>query len=575
MEKIAEITHPDYDKFVDEWKKFRFTYKGGHDFVDEYLEAFSVRETDTELQSRKKISYCSAHAKAALMDINNSIAQRMPDVTRSKGTQLYRDAISGEGSGVDRDGNSIDGFMTRKILPELTSMGKVGVYVDRKPLPKNPTKQDTIDNRPYLYRYTAENIRSWAYNGDNELSSLLLRDYVDEPNEETGLVEEEVVRFRHLRLIQVEDTKFVTIQFYDEDSNEYGELMVLDLPRIPFVLFELNQSLLADVADIQVAMTNMASSDIMYGLKANHPFYTEQYDPISELAKGRGSLKTVSGTKDGEATQAHIATDAEVEVGTTKGRRYPINAERPGFIHPSSEPLRVSMEKQDQLKQEIRQLINLSLTNIEPRRASAESKELDQRGLESGLANIGSEAEYGERMIAAIWAEYEDETPDATIKYPTNYSLRSDEDRHAEAKELTDLLPKIPSLEFKKHVAKQIVTTTIGHKIADKQLAAIHKEIDDAEVIVTDREVLTADLEAGLVSVAFASEAVGYPPGQVEQAKKDHAERLARIQESQALKTRGVDDTVAAEGDEDDEKDKTQDSALDDTGKKKTRGEEK
>ena len=571
MDKIQEITHPEYQANESDWTKFRLTYAGGHDFVDEYLKAFSVREGVTDLTSRKAISYCPAHAKAALTDINNSIAQRMPDVTRSGGAESYRQAIGGDGSGVDREGNTIDGFMTRKILPELTSMGKVGVYIDREPLIENATKADTVDNRPYLYRYTAENIRSWAYNTQGQLTSLLLRDHDNQINEDTGLVSKEVVRYRLLRLVE----DHVDLQYYDEDGKEDGNVITLDITEIPFVVFELTKSLLVDIADIQIALLNIASSDIMYTLKSNHPFYTEQYDPIAEFAKGRQAVSTADGTKPGEDAQAQTAKDPEIQVGTTKGRRYPLHAERPGFIHPSSEPLIASMQKQDQLKQEIRQLINLSLTNIEPKRASAESKQLDQRGMESGLANIGAEAEYGERQLANIWSLYEGKESNAVVKYPSNYSLKSDEDRQVEATGLIELLPKLPSLKYQKAIAKLAVIATIGHKISDTLITEISSEIDNAEVIVTDREVLVKDIEAGLVGVELASKIAGYPAGEVEKARKDHADRLARIQESQAAKTRGVDDTITDPRDEDDEKKKTQDAANDESGQRKTRGEEK
>ena len=51
------ITHPEYDALVSEWEKYRYTYEGGHDFVDQYLERFSARETSGDFTSRKKISY--------------------------------------------------------------------------------------------------------------------------------------------------------------------------------------------------------------------------------------------------------------------------------------------------------------------------------------------------------------------------------------------------------------------------------------------------------------------------------------------------------------------------------------
>ena len=71
-----------------------------------------------------------------------------------------------------------------------------------------------------------------------------------------------------------------------------------------------------------------------------------------------------------------------------EGRRYGKGLERPGFIHPSSEPLEVSMAKQKELKEDIRTLIGLNLASLQSRRASAESKQEDVRTKEEGLSFI-------------------------------------------------------------------------------------------------------------------------------------------------------------------------------------------
>jgi hypothetical protein len=42
-----------------------------------------------------------------------------------------------------------------------------------------------------------------------------------------------------------------------------------------------------DIADYQIALMNLESSDINYMLKSNFPFYVEQYDPRAEMNFGR------------------------------------------------------------------------------------------------------------------------------------------------------------------------------------------------------------------------------------------------------------------------------------------------
>lgn len=41
-----------------------------------------------------------------------------------------------------------------------------------------------------------------------------------------------------------------------------------------------------------------------------------------------------------------------------------MKADRPGFIHPSSEPLLASMKLQEKLEQDIRKLINLAVQSM-------------------------------------------------------------------------------------------------------------------------------------------------------------------------------------------------------------------
>ena len=59
----------------------------------------------------------------------------------------------------------------------------------------------------------------------------------------------------------------------------------------------------------------------------------------------------------------------------------------------------------------------------------------------------------------------------------------------------------------------------------------IAKELD--KTTPTNAETLLEDVDKGLVSTEFASDLRGYPQGEVEKAKKEHAERIARIQAAQ------------------------------------------
>lgn len=570
---ISNLTHPDYDARIEDWFKYRLAYEGGREFITNYLKRYSTRESTTEFEERSEISYCPAHAKAVINDIKNAIFQRTTDIVRQDGSKSYLDAATGyDVRGVDLQGNTMNSFIGRYILPELLSMGRVGVYVD-KPTTVVNTRADQLKVRPYIYLYKTEEIRSWSYDKDHNLVGLLLQDTTFDIDEETKLPDTEIMRYRHLWL----EDGVVHVKFYTDVGAEIGEESIIDLPNIPFVIFEIQSSLMTDVADYQIALLNLASSDLLYTMKANFPFYTEQYDPNSEITHLlRGPTATSGEEYPGTASEAATAKNKEVKVGITQGRRYPKGMDRPDFINPSSEPLKASMEKQFSLQQEIRQLVNLAVTNQAPRNASAESKSYDERGLEAGLSYIGLELEYGERRLAEFWAQYEGEEP-TLIRYPEKYTLKSNLERYKEADNLEKSAENIPSDTYRREVLKESAAIRMGTKVTAEQLEKIRSEIESTDVVVINPDVIHQDLEDGILSPESAAEARGYGKEEVAKAAAAHEARLTRIAIAQSKdggisQARGLNDL----GDPTDgsrEKAASRDTSTDPVVTDKTRGE--
>jgi hypothetical protein len=551
------IYHPQYINLLSDWQKWRDAYAGGQNFIDNYLEQLSSREDATDFDTRKAITYVPAFAKAAINDIKNAIFQRLVDISREGGSESYQGACKGFLSGVDLLGSSMNSFIGRIVLPELLVLGKVGIFVD------NPSVSElNIDTgkHPYLYIYSAEDIVSWSYDegsNSNEYKAVLLKDYRYGTDEKTGLPNGKVhEQYRYLYTNELG----VVVEIQDVNGNT-TEAYQLNIKKIPFICLELSSSLMADVANYQIAHLNLASSDMAYALKANFPFYTEQFSPQANSAYLQ--------KKDADGNEVK---SPEIKVGVTQGRAYPINTERPGFINPSPDPLRVSMEKQHVLKQEIRQLVNLAVTNLDSKLASAESKGFDERGLEAGLSYIGLELEHAERKIAELWALYEG-SKQATVNYPGSYSLRTDDDRRTEAKDLISFLGKIPSLTYQKRLAKQIVKILEGSRVSNEELDLINSEIESAPTIVSDYEQIAKDVEMGLVSAELASRLRLYPKGEAEKAKQEHAERLARISAAQGGGNINDSKQNPAQ-DNKQEKAASRQTVSDDTVSDKTRGKE-
>lgn len=531
---IHTIRHPEYSLAVKDWHKWRYAFEGGSGFMDTYLQKYSAREDKADFDTRKSVSYSPSFAKSAIREIGNSIYQRMTDIRRTGGSVSYQRAVLGQDGGVDKLGSTMNYFMGQEVLFDLLVMEKVGVFVDMPPL-SGDTLVDVQNKRPYIYTFDTEDICSWCYDQSdrvNEFSSILLRETVDEIDEDTGLPSGNVCRYRHMFLRD----GIVWVKFYDHegvptqyDIYDPGIEIPLKINRIPFYCFRIKESLMTDIADIQIALLNLASADMSYALKSNYPFYTEQYDVRANNPYLRSA---VLGEAEGQAATAAVAGNEEIEVGVAQGRRYPMGLERPQFIHPSSEPLKASMAKQEQLKQEIRQLCHLAVSNLQSRSTSAESKGMDERGLEAGLSAIGLILEAGERQIASFWAMYENSEV-ATVKYPEKYELKSAEDRRNDAKQLTEIKNSIPSTTFKREMSKEIVRIVLGPSANNDSLEKIDSEINSAKSFDTDCENVAKDVEMGLVGLEYASKIRGYPDGQVALAAEDHAARLERIAKSQ------------------------------------------
>lgn len=531
---VHKIRHPYYTSNAASWTQWRDVYRGGREFIYKYLQQFSDREGTADFVKRRSMAYNPAFAKQAVDEVKNSIFQRLTDISRKGGSPTYQKAMIGEEGGVDLVGSSMNCFIGEEILPELLPMSRVGIYVDMPPVAVGSTLAQTKGKRPYLYVYSAEDICSWTCQDNGKFfTNILLRDHYDTYEKDTGLPDGTSSRYRRL---WINGNGKVSLQYYDETgeklngdfvkTNGVDYIIELDIDRIPFYLSDIGSSLLENVDGYQIALLNLASSDLNYALEANFPFYVEQFDT-------RTSSEHLRPTSTGTGTNAAAGKQGEVAVGTKKGRRYPKDMDAPSFIHPSAEPLKASMDKQEQMKTEIRQLVNLSLSNVKPQKASAESKGMDNQGLESGLSYIGLELENMERVIAELWAMYE-KSDIATVKYPEIYAIKTVEQKLSEAKSLNEMQSAVPSKTFHKAIAKRIADLLVGRDVESSDKDKINAEIDAAKAMNCSIDMIVAAVENGFLDLKLAAELCDFPEGTTDKAANEHADRLARIAESQA-----------------------------------------
>jgi len=580
--RIIDSRHPNFLSNVGDWEKWRLTYRGGEEFRNKYLEQFTNREDRQDFEARKRVTPIPSYAKAAINDIRNSIFQRMHDITRRDGSKAYQRAIAGLDDGVDRRGSTMNSFLGIKCLTELLVMGRVGVCVD-SPVVEGATLADAKGARPYLYSYQVEDILNYSCTKPDEPSefqSVLLRDTCMDYDQRTMLP---LGTFQRLRMMWIDkETGFVNVQFYNaagDPIDSYGNTsgpVQLELTKIPFVLFDVGDSLIKDVCNHQVTLLNLISSDVNFALKANFPFYVEQRD-----MRAVGSHLKVAANPDGTATTGgQTSHDNEIKVGATQGRFYDIKANAPAFINPSPDPLKASMQLRAEIATEIRRLVNLRVEGM-AERASAESKAMDNQGLEAGLSFIGLVLESGERKIAEHWAAFEDRVETrrkvATIKYPDRYSLKTDADRIDEATKLSKLMYTVPGQTVKKEIAKIIKDSLLGGKVNVETISTINSEIDNSDYTTSDPETIVLAVENGLCGDQTASMALGFDENEYLQAQKDHAAKAKRVAEAQASVkpdpgARGVDSLSTDPKSAPKEKAASRDKSLQSDNQKRVRG---
>jgi hypothetical protein len=561
---LTGIRHPAYLEDQMSWHDWRDTYDGGDRFVRKNLRRFSNRETPADFADRKFCTPIQSFAKVAVNDVRNSIFQRLRDVYRREGSENYMKATAGEIGGVDNKGASMQQFLGIDVLTELLVMGRAGVYTDMPTLSGYHSMADEGNARPYNYMYKVEDILSWTVakpEEPGEFTAILLRDQGIDYNQ--GFVPGVrlpcggFIRYRFLWIDPVD--RKVRMKLLDDkdglldwDGNTITSgdgITRLELDRIPFTMLDIGGSLLKDVYKHQVALLNLGSADVSYALKANYALFVEQRDM---RAVGTHLKKSID--DDGTSnTSDNSKPGVEARTGVTYGRQYDMKADAPSFIHPSSEPLLASMKLQEKLEDDIRKLVNLAVQNKTGQRAiSAEAMKLSDQGLEAGLSYIGLVLEGAERRIAEHWAAYENKNPSkrqiATIKYPDRYSLKNDEDRIKEAKELAELMYTVPGTDVKKELSKNIVTALLSGKANTKTIDGIFAQIDKSNYATSDPETIIRAHEAGLVGEQTASIALGFGPEEYLQARKDHIARAEAIMKAQQAGKEESNDDMAARG---------------------------
>jgi len=504
-----------------DWFEWRYCYEGGAPFRDEFLEKYPGKEDDDAFARRKKLTPIPTYAKRSINRVRNSLTSRLVDVNRNGGSDKWSDAITGQNRGVDLRGSEMGSFIAKKVIAEMLVMSQVGVLIDAPNI--NPRSQAEVPANfsPYLQRFRREDypiliparedsVSDWAH--------LLLKVENEDYNALTGEGDCE----REWRYYWLEDDEIarfgkVNVAFMNDDAQLTRPIFKSNLDMIPFVLFDINQSLIADACHHDIAILNMTSADTSYGIDANY----------STLTRQRGNAGTEGSHLDGGKGEDTVKT------GSQKGLWYGKGYERPGYISPDVAPIQWSIEQRRELKTESEDLVFGHIQGLG-----------GDGSVEDGLAFIGRCMQTAERRIWDHWVIFE-ETRESkrkipTIHYPDDWSLKTDEERLAEATAFMKLANVMVG-----RLNKQAMSVAAADKMhrgrkSTEQLNKIKAEIKKAPYAIADPDVVFKAKDAGLMSRETGSLALGNLPGESEKAEADDAARAAAVAVAQSDAAKGA-----------------------------------
>ena len=544
--KLADLRHPVHVAMLELWNKWSLCYEGADAFREAFLEQYSKREDPEDFKRRKKLTYIPGHARSAINIIRNALAVQLPDVVRT-GSEDYMTAMATD---VDTFQNSMTSYVATKIAPWLLVQGRTFVVVDAPQAVDGATKADD-KGKPYIFTVKAENMLSWSRDDDGHINVALMRLCEEVKDPLSGLVIDSMEIYRYYKRLEAGESfkgknreviapagGGVLVWDVNSKSDEIRAPIIIPIERVPIAEFEAVDSLMSEIADHQISALNIASTIMDFLWRSNFPIYTQQQKASTTAIKPRGTR----GDDVDELADEAIGTSGESgagkadrtkTVGTGKGIGYPEGADRPGFIAPATSNVEASMKALDRIATAIRVLANLSLTSLSIRalEQSGASKEADRVGEEAGLAYLGSILESGEREIARIWAMFEGGSADATdVKYPQSYSLKTDEERQTEAKNLRELHSAVRSGEFQKVIDKRVADILLRPITTPEELKKVLDEISKNDFIDDDKdraEIIGKDSVLRLVSNETASQLRGYADGEAAKAMEEDKQLIA------------------------------------------------
>lgn len=514
--------NPDLISQHSKYQQYRLCYAGGEEYIRTNLHRINSRETIPDYNLRLQLAYSPNVARRELLRLQDALTRSVDAVQRVAPPQYHAFMEDVTCTGV-----GISSFIKDTIIPELLQVAGAYVFFDRI----------GSSDKCVLSLIKRESIQNMRFDSETgELTGVTFRAQKAIYDEETNFPKgtKEV-----MMLLWKNPEGYVNL--VSDVGGKQETVTVYDVPSIPFVWAELPKCLLEDVIKNDVAILNLAASDLTYALNSNFAFFTEQVNSTDAVANG--TVTSFEETPTGEYMEK---TSPIVDIGVAHGRRYAQGLDRPGFINPSPDPLRVSMEKQSAIAAEIKELILRNLADFDTNREA-----------DGGLSCIAAKLAEFETKLLNVWNMFfQKNISDCFIQYPSGYTLLSTKEIQELVDGNTEQLKNTCSITMKKTLLKQNAELLLRSRVNDGTLTEVYKEIDAAEVIILDPNLIIKQHTEGIVGDVTATKLSGYSEDEAKRAQEDHMERLRRIALAQSPGNteailngaRGIDDMEPGQG---------------------------
>ena len=390
-DQLKEV-HPDYSANIERYRFYADSYEGGTAYLNgEYLFPY-VLETSGEYGQRIRETPLENHCRRTIDSYSSFIYGS--NIERDYGNIENNPNLDAFLADADLDGRSFNQFM-REAGKWASVYGCVFIAVD-KPESNAATRAEELGQgiRPYISLLSPENVVDWQY--QRQTNGHMVMTYLKAIEQRTDEYTDFIVYTREttqrIRVINDSDNTVLLT----ETPNAIGEIPIVVLYNNRTWKHNVGVSDIADVADL------------------NRSIYTD-YSEINQLIKlsNHPTLVKTQSTEASAGAGAIVTMDENLDSGL-----------KPYLLTPSGQNISTLLDTIDRKVVAIEKMTHLDSVSGQKTARSGVAMMIEQKALNSLLADKAGNLALAEEHIWRLWCLYEGTAWDGEVVYPDSFDTR-------------------------------------------------------------------------------------------------------------------------------------------------------